>query len=169
MTSLLPAPAPFPTIQLTSQEMLEAAGVGIQRMVQDLANGAQSKWGDSGKQLWQNHIEGALGEKSVAKYFGLPWDGNLGNYRAPDAGWLQVRTTWNLEYRLTLHPEDKDIDTFVLVTGIYGKYVLKGWLLGKDGKNLAYWSDPTHGGRYAYFVPNTALRSVYELRKAYLK
>jgi hypothetical protein len=38
-----------------------------------------------------------------------------------------------------------------------GKYVIRGYLYGKDAKRQEWWRDPTKKNRFAYFVPQSAL------------
>lgn len=144
-------------IVLTPAEMLVAAQVGIQRQVQNLKHNVQAAYGARREHDWQLNIEGALGEMALAKYLGIYWDGK-GEMREPDVGNVDVRTTPKPNNRLILHPKDPDDRVFYLLTGYNGQYVVRGSILGKDGKKQEYWTDPKTG-RPAYFVPQEALKA----------
>jgi len=58
---------------------------------------------------------------------------------------------------------------FWLLCGTNGKYSIKGWILGAEGKRKEYWSDPTGKDRPAFFVPQSALHSPNELVLAKVK
>ena len=90
------------SVKLSEREMLLAAASGVQREVECLRKL------DSGKNaileyeknncpvgsggLWNNHIEGALGEFAVAKFLGL-YPGAITNRNATDVGeHYEVRT-----------------------------------------------------------------------------
>ncbi len=141
-------------------ELIKASQVGMLRHVQDLKKGYKDAYGAQAKDGWQLDIEGALGECAVAKAFDIYWNGAVGKLSAPDVGKLQVRTTHHMDGRLILHDKDKDEDIFILVTGVNGKYILRGWISGKHGKDALYLSDPTKKGRQAYFVPQDVLNSM---------
>lgn len=144
------------TIRLTLFEILEAASKGVMRQVQNLEKRRrQANNHDPGRD-WQDHINGALGECAVAKWLGIYWTGNLGNLQAADVGPFEVRTRSRAGYDLILHESDPDDRAFVLVTGLNGEYVIRGWILARDGKKREYWKDPA-GGRPAFFVPQAQL------------
>jgi len=150
-------------IILSTPEMLQAAMIGIIRQIQNLEANRQPTYGSGGGPLWQMHIEGAMGECAVAKYRGVYWNGNVGNLHAQDVGKYQVRTGAGDNYRLILHPEDKNEDVFILVTGAYGKYNIRGWLWAFEGKIPKFWEDPSGKNRPAYFVDQTHLHPMETL------
>jgi len=144
-------------IKLTPAEMLIAAQVGIQRQVQNLKNGAKPAYGAGRDNDWQLNIEGALGEMALAKFLGVYWDGK-GEMRDPDVGNVDVRTTPKPNNRLILHTADPDDRRFYLLTGYNGEYIVRGSIMGWEGKHDKYWTDPGTG-RPAYFVPQQALKA----------
>lgn len=146
-------------VTLSPDELMFAALVGIRRQVHNLFAGRQDKHGAPRDKGWQIHVEGAAGERAVAKAKGAYWDGNLGDLGADDVGRVQVRTRSNHDFDLIIHKDDPDDRAFILVTGIAPTYSLRGWIYGRDAKQQEWWQDPA-GGRPAYFVPQSALRPI---------
>lgn len=151
-------------ITLTPGEYQHAAYAGFVRQVQNICAGRTDAHAYTGGG-YDIHVLGAVGEFVVARALGRFWAGP-GALRAADvgmgAGGLQVRTSHRPDARLIVHPGDPNDDVFVLVTGTALAYTISGWLLGRDAKQRAYWTDPA-GGRPAYFVPRAALRSIDQL------
>ena len=152
-------------LALTKAQMLQGALIGCMRHVQNLANGRQPRYGAGRLQDWQLGIEGCLGEMVVALYLGTFWDGKVGDLSNGDVGKIEVRTTAHENGRLILHPADHAASRFVLVTGLNGNYTLRGWILGADGQDKAFWSDPGTG-RPAFFVPQDKLQPIATLMGA---
>ena len=141
-------------INLTSAEIIQGSIVGITRQIQNMQDNRKPAYGAGNKKDWQLNIEGALGEMALAKHLGLFWSkGNLGG---SDVGEFEVRTTTKPSNRLILHDKDSSDAIFYLLTGVNGKYVIRGWIPGGEGKQKEYWSDP-QTGRPAYFVPQKNL------------
>lgn len=151
------------TIRLTSSELMGAALVGVMRQVTNLRDAREDAYGCRRDDGWRAHIEGACGECAVAKFLGMYWNGSLGKLRAADVGTLQVRTRSRHDYDLIVHPGDEDDSPFVLVTGTAPVYVLRGWIRGRDAKLPEFWSDPA-GGRPAFFMPQSRLRAMRDLK-----
>ncbi len=136
--------------------------VGVSRHIK--GHRKKGQYGVDNRKLgWQINIDGACGEMAVAKWMGRYWDGALGDFTAKDVGKLQVRTNPNDWGDLILHPKDADDDVFILVLSHNAPiYKLQGWLYGREGKQTQWWRDGEKG-RPAFFVPQSALRSVDEL------
>ena len=145
-------------IELNTAEIQVATIVGIQRQIEDI------KWENHGKYkaerhlAWQRHIEGALAECALAKYLNVFW--SKGKFNLPDVGEVDVRTTHYETGKLTLHKEDYDDRKYYLLTGLNGKYIIRGWLFAKDGKKNEYWLDPSGKQRWAYFIPQEKLNKL---------
>lgn len=144
------------TIALSWAEVLLAAQVGIMRQVQNLKLGREQANNHDPGRDWQDHIDGALGECAAAKWMGRYWHGRLGSLGLADVGSYEVRTAAKPGHALILHESDQDDRAFILVTGLNGRYAIRGWILGRDGKRPEFWKDPA-GGRGAFFVPQSAL------------
>lgn len=139
-------------VHLTPTEIMMAGHVGMMRQVMNIKKGAEHRYGAKDDQSWQYHIEGALGEYALAKYLNVNWAG-VGVVRGPDVGVVDVRTTASHNNRLMVHPDDKDDRQYWLVTGLNGKYRIRGWIWGRDGKQEKWWDDPTKKDRWAFFIP----------------
>lgn len=146
---------------LTWSEVKFGAHIGADRRVDNLANGARDRWGISNDDRWDRDVEGACAEQAVAKYFGIYW---VGGNKTEDVGPYQVRATHRADGRLTLHPPDRDDKVFILVTGYAPKFRLVGWIMARDGKQAKWWTDPTGKNHPAWFVPQSALRPIWELK-----
>ena len=145
----------YTAITLTPAEMMTAGHVGVMRQVENLGRRRAPAHGAGSHQDWQLHIEGALGEMALAKALGVYWPGK-GGLRDTDVGNVDVRTRSRHNYDLILHESDPDDRRFYLVTGSNGSYRVHGSILGADGKDPQFWSDPAVG-RPAYFVPKGVL------------
>lgn len=144
-------------IKLTGYEMMIAAQSGILRQIENTQRQRKAAYGSGSQNDWQLHIEGCLGEMALSKFLGVYYTGK-GKFRAPDVGIVDVRTRSRHSYDLILHPKDPDDRIFYLVTGVNGSYKIQGWIMGEDGKQKEYWSDPA-GGRPAFFVPQSKLNA----------
>lgn len=147
-----------PEIELGQTEIIHGAMMGVLRQVQNILKARKPAHGAGNEKDWQKHIEGALGELALAKYLGVFWSG-IGKLRAPDVGTMDVRTAAKHSHRLMIHPGDPDDRVFWFVTGLNGKYQIRGWLLAKDGKRDEWWKDPQGTDRWAFFVPTYALHA----------
>ncbi len=152
-------------IKLGWGEMVEAAVCGIGRQIVNLKEGRKPAYGADDKNDWQKHVEGAMGERAFAKSFQLYHSGAY-KFRALDVGDCEVKTTEYASGFLPLHRSSRDDAPFVLVTGVNGDYIIRGWIYGRDGKLDEYWRDPTgknRESRRCFCVPQSALRSLDEL------
>lgn len=153
------------TVSLDVQEIREAAHVGVERQIENLHR--TPAYGTK-RSPWGLHVEGALGEKAVAKYLGRYWtavvsnpwteiDGDVGSR-------VQVRTTNYGDTKLWVRPADKDGDAFVLVRGPAPKFRLLGWCYGYEAKDEKYRAALDPNRPTAFYVPNRDLRPVETLR-----
>lgn len=152
---------------LTWPEMYLASHAALMRRLGNMRRAIKAKYGapeDEG--AWEPDFFACQGEMAVAKCLNLFWSGSVGDFGAVDVGGLvQVRTRRKKWHQLILHKEDSDNEPFVLVCAHESpKFMLCGWIFGKDGKLDKFWSDPA-GGRPAYFVPQEQLRPISELRE----
>ena len=135
-----------------------AATVGAMREISSyksrFTNPVQNK--DFG---WHIDIEAACAEVALAKHLGVFWDGSVGTGKAIDVGKYQVRHTPRENGALIIRPRDSDFEQFVLVTGVAPDFIIRGWILGVDGKVQKYLRDP-NGKFPAYFVPQSDLKAI---------
>lgn len=156
-------------VTLTPFEVELAGFVATRRVVYNLENKAKPKWGQRAEfGAFDSHFPGCLGEIATAKYLDRYWTGggNIGDYGLPDVSdCIQVRARIDLEHRLLLHPEDNDVEPFVLATVLrkcLPRVQLSGWLRALDGKSRIHWKE--HTGRPAFFVPETELLPMERLK-----
>ncbi len=157
-------------ITLSVAECYHAAMVGVTRQVTNLRDRRADAYGAEKDMGWQYHLEGACGEKAFAKFYGIYWSGAIGDLKADDVGYFQVRTNSRNNGDLILHYNDADDRIFVLLTGLAPTYTVRGWLWGGEGKDDRWWRESAPGkGRAAFFVPQAALKPVAQLKLAALK
>jgi len=152
-------------ISLTVDEWLYAAGVGCKRQIDGAMKKRHPGHGSPEKRTndgWFWNVNGAAGEKCVAKWLGVPWDGSFGDLKADDVEFLQVRATPGHNNALRLHHEDADEKVFIQVTGIGPTWRIQGFILARRGKREEWFHDrpppvckPT--GRPAFWVPQEHL------------
>ena len=153
-------------VELTAYEMFQAAAYGVMRSIEDIKLNRPNRFGAKPEEGWQISVEGTMGECVVAKAFDIYWNGNLGDLKAPDVGDLHVRTTPYKTGRLILHKPKKDNpnDYYILVTGINGKYYVRGGLMAFEGQFPQYWTQPNRKKSPAYFVPQDRLDDIEFVR-----
>jgi hypothetical protein len=151
-------------ITISQLEYQWAAYAGILRNKESTEAGRQSAYRitDKAENL---HILGAVGEFIASLAIGVPWRGP-GSLRGDDlVGGYQVRSTERLNGSLILRRKDSDDAIFILVAGGPLKWIVPGWILGRDGKQKEFRGDPTGKGRpSAYFVPQLALKPIKDLK-----
>lgn len=138
--------------------------MGAARCASALSRRRQGAHGfDRDHERWQIDCEGVLAEAAVSKALGFEYEATLhaldtakGDLGDKVNSKVQVRSTKYQTGSLLIHGKDADDHRFVLVTGIYGSYTIRGWILGEFGKHDNLWK--TYKGRGAYWVPQDMLR-----------
>lgn len=153
---------------LSSAEIGTGVRIGGLRQHQALIKGKKEAHGYNGKDGWQIHIEGALGEIAAAKYLGVYWDMSVNTWKTEDLKGIHIRTRSEHNYDLIIRPNDTEDAIYVLVTGRYGQYRVRGWIEGSQTKNPKWLQ--THGGRNpAFFVPQKVLNPMSLLKIKHLR
>lgn len=145
----------MPKIALSTAEIQIASMVGIQRQIEDIKWENHEKMGEKKELAWQRHIEGALAECALAKYLGVYWSKRPHN--EPDVGDVDVRVTHWMSGNLRMDNKDKDDRKYYLLTGLNGEYIIRGWLLGRDGKQPKYWGTKDPDRPPCYWIPQQDL------------
>ena len=165
------------SVRLSEREMLLAASSGVQREVECLRklNGGENvvleyeknnnQVGPGG--LWNNHIEGAMGEFAVAKFLGL-YPGAITDKEATDVGEHYEVRTRPLRYQELFIKKDekekKEDKYFILVQGAYGRYTIFGWISSYEGFTHRDWYHNNEGKTsMRYWVPHEFLYSIETL------
>lgn len=150
-----------PVIELSLQEIFVASQVGILRQCEDIKAAKKSFIGEKQDTAWQRHIEGALSECAMAKYLNVYW--NKAAWFHPDVGDVEVRATQHENGSLIIRDRDKDDTKYYLLTGINGKYTVRGYMYARDAKKPQYFMSKVAGRPPSYFVPQSDLRFSDEL------
>lgn len=152
-------------IALTDEEMEFCVMSGGRRTINALSRGRRGAHGfNRDFERWQIDIEGVMTEMAAAKALGLTYTPTVGRLDSDegDVGpGLQVRGTKYATGSLLVHDSDHDDHRFILVTGIYGVYDIRGWIFARDGKDKKLWKE--YKGRGAYWVPQAKLLPLAEL------
>jgi hypothetical protein len=150
-----------PVIQLSIHEIFVASQVGLLRQCEDIKAGKKSFIGEKQDTAWQRHIEGALSECAMAKYLNVYW--NKADWFHPDVGNVEVRCTHHETGRLIIRDRDADNTKYYLLTGINGRYIVRGYIYAREGKKKEYLDQVVEGRPPSYFVPQSKLRFSDEL------
>jgi hypothetical protein len=154
-------------VQLDFPEIEVAVTGGIRRRLRSMQRGLRDSAGFRGDK-WEIDIEGAAAEYAAAKGLGVYWSPKVDTFKAGDLGPVQIRLGLEDRYSLIIRPNDHDDDPFLLVVGRIPAFRLVGWVYGRDGKQDLYWKAP-NGRPGAWFLPQSALRPIEELRSMLLR
>lgn len=155
------------TIELSRMEFEFASFVGLQRTTARMYSGSNHVYGATGaKGLFDSNLGGAIAEYAVAKYLDCNWSQQPENMRIHDVGGIvEVRSTPHADGSLRMHEADKDEAPYVLaLTYDLPKVYLVGWMTGKVGKDKRFWADKWNNNRPAFWVPQSELNDMAELR-----
>jgi hypothetical protein len=115
-------------ITLTPAEARFAALVGTERQITSMLNGNRPRPGIKPEVAWNIHIEGAAAEMAFAKAMGWYWDASVGVFhRQADVRHVHVRSTSWPNGKLIIRPDRDAPGIYVLVTGIFPRYQVRGW------------------------------------------
>ena len=166
----------YPIVKLTQRELMLGSIVGLQRQVECQASSKngnrsiseyQKRYGNPGvKGLWNNAIEGALGELALAKHLNVYHTG-IGGYNYVDVGeFYEVRTRPEVYQQLFVKKKDNPDKYYVLVQGAYGEYKIRGWICGKEVFSTPSWYHSNGGNTSEQFwVPLEKMHHINELPK----
>lgn len=152
-------------IALTTEEMVRYGSAGLARTANALEMRRVGAHGfDRNHERWQIDVEGVLTEAAAAKALNLPYKpvvGELDTLLGDIGPGLQVRGTKYPTGSLLIHNKDLDDDIFILVTGIYGVYDIRGWIHARDGKLEKLWK--MYKNRGAFWVGQEWLKPIETL------
>jgi hypothetical protein len=152
-------------VALTTEEMIEYGAAGIARCANAMAKQRQGAHGfNRNFERWQIDVEALLSEYAAAKALGLPYTpvvGRLDTFEGDIGPGLQVRSTKYNSGSLLVHDRDPMDDYFILVTGLYGVYDIRGWIQAKHAKQPQLWK--VYKGRGAFWVPQSMLQPMSKL------
>ena len=152
-------------VTLAVEEGIEAAIAGLRCRWRAELGKYGKKHGQDKEMAYRDDIEGACGERAVAKYLEVPWNPDINAFKNPDVSGYQVRTTTWHSGKLLLRPGDPSEHIYILVTGEFPTYVIRGWLTGAQAKQERFLSDggnpqrpPCYLVKQCYLNPTTDLR-----------
>ena len=164
------------SITLSNQELLVAATLGLQRQLECQKNSKggvisnlsyENKYNAVGPGgLWNNSIEGALGEFALAKFLGL-YPSGIECWNATDVGeHYEVRTRPKEFQELFLKKNDKKDKYFVLLQGSFGEYNIRGWISAVEAFSHPEWFHNNSGKTsFNYWIPHPNLHPMSTLPK----
>lgn len=150
-------------MKLEYAEAIHAGMAGLMRQFRAADRAAENK--DNRALIYDElatNVYSALAEALVAKTLGQYWSGATKDRSVADVGMnVEVRHTPLNKGGLIFRPSDKESSKYYLVTGIYPKMDIVGWLYGKDCKQERYWVDKNKNGERLpapyYLVPQSDL------------
>lgn len=152
-------------VALTTAEMIEYGSAGIARCANAMEKQRKGAHGfNRDYERWQIDVEGLLAEAAAAKALNLPYAPTVGSLDTADGDigpGLQVRSTKYNTGSLLVHDRDPEDHYFILVTGVYGVYDIRGWIQAKHAKQPEWWK--TYKGRGAYWVAQQYLQPMNKL------
>ncbi len=116
--------------------------------------------------LWNNSIEGALGEFAVAKYLNL-YPTGVTAWNTTDVGeHYEIRTRPKDYQELFIKKHDKQDKYYILVQGAFGDYRLRGWISAYEAFEHRDWFHNNNSKTsFNYWVPHESLHSISTLPK----
>lgn len=149
-------------IALTPEEFVEYGQLGLARLSSALEKrrGGAHGFQRNPQDRYRIDVEGMHAEYVAAKALGLlPFNPTVSEQDSKfgDIGpGLQVRSTRYTSGSLLIHDSDDDDHVFILVTGEYGVFNVRGWIYAREGKVKKLWK--VHKDRGAYWVTQDRLR-----------
>lgn len=154
-------------IQLTANEFLTAANIGMRRNAESIFKGRKARFPEKTPgELWGFHIESAIAEMCVAKYLGVFWSMGVNTFHVADVGKnLEVR--WSMREDCKIRPDDNNI----IIVSVHGtgmsKYI-KGWINSEDAKKKEYeFKGKNSDLAPCYFVPHHILNPIDQLKSIF--
>jgi len=152
-------------MRLEYAEAIHAGMAGLMRQFRAADRAAENK--DNRALIYDElatHVYSALAEALVAKTIGQYWSGATRDRTVADVGMdVEVRHTPLNKGGLIFRPSDKESSKYYLVTGIYPKMQVVGWMYGKDCKQNKYLISKDKNGDVLstpyYLVPQCDLTS----------
>lgn len=140
-------------VPLDESEMAEGEACGKKRLKRAERRKSKDR---QGRPSEQSHVLGALGERAVYKWLGVPWECTVGHYSKPDVSGCQVRTVREPKLSTPVHENDGARTPVISVVRSQSRFWIRGWIMAGDARRDEWYGDPG-GLRAAWFVPNRSL------------
>lgn len=129
--------------------------------MQSIKNGDKQVFEAEPDRGWDYSIEGAQGEMAFAKHVDRYWLG-AHDYKPADVAGYEIRTRSSHRFDLIIRPHESDEKDYILLTGLHGEFVFRGWIPGKEGRLDKFFRTPNKRPP-AYFVPQNFLLDELEI------
>lgn len=155
------------TIRLSEAQVERAETEALRRQERNMGLGlrGRNRAPATGDRALEMHRLGALGEVAVASHLGLEdhlfTQTDATRHSCDLPGSIEVKTRSKHNYDLIVQRDERVDKKLVLVTIQNSVIRLHGWTYAGEVMKPEFWSDPA-GGRPAYFVPKSQLRSMSE-------
>ena len=161
----MPTPIEF---TFSNEERQQAMEEGLRRQGFNESKGLRGRNGGAwqGSKALDIHLLGAAGEVAVASYLNMKehlFKETEARRGSDDLPGMDIKTRSKSRYDLIVQKGSNDRKKYVLVTIENQKTLLHGWCYGHEAMQERFWADPAKG-RPAYFVPQSALRSMESLK-----
>jgi hypothetical protein len=148
----------------SGEERQQAMEEGQRRQAVNEAKGlrGRNRGPRFGQKALDVHLLGAAGEMAVASFLGMKdklYQETEAKRGSDDLPGIDVKTRSKHSYDLIVQKRSDEHKKYVLVTIESGTTFLHGWCWGHEAMDEKYWADYARG-RPAYFVPQSALRSM---------
>jgi hypothetical protein len=149
-------------VQLTAQEMLTAALVGVRRQISAMELHRRDSWTNADNPF-EIHILGCMGELVAAKHFNLFWPDAVGETQSHDVGGLlEVRTRRGGAMGIRVNHKPEKPYLLIHADVEKGIFQMMGWLLGAQAWKVGR---PCDGNPNLRYVDPGVLLPVEELNK----
>ena len=152
------------TVTLTWPQAYLAACGGICLRLKSLSAGMQDTHPNAAEDAWTYQIEGVAGEMAFCAALGLWYPFRVGAVNGADVRGVEVRTMRRHHWDLKVKLDANDETPHVLVTGRIPHFEVRGWVFGHEAKREEWIRDYQNRGQPAYYVPQSQLRPLDELR-----
>ena len=144
-------------VVLGLHEAFETQIEGVKRRLRHEAAGYADRDGSPSGCLRCHEIEAACAERAFARAMNLYWAPSEGVQKEADVSGWEVRQTEHAAGKLMVRKPDKDGRPYVLVTGSWPRYVVRGYLLARDAKRDRWFRSLVDGRDPCYWVPQNQL------------
>lgn len=146
------------TRELTNEELLTAAMVGVRRQISAMRQNRQNSW-DNAQNPFEIHILGCCGELVAAKHYNLFWPDAVGSVSSHDVGGL-LEVRCRRGGAMGIRDNHKPEKPYLLIHADVPRFRFKGWLFGADAWRLGQLCS---GNPKLRFVEPSLLRPLREL------
>lgn len=153
-------------VEFSQEELFAHATAGAIRQVMCILRGAKPSEGAGNFNDWQITVEGVLGEAALSKFLNRYQTGMVKKGAIDVGDMYEARKSKHHNYLMRMTRDDKDDLPYWFLTGINGKYIVQGWIMGGDGKQEKWWGVNQRPDHPAFWVPQSMLNCPTKLPPA---